>query len=81
MDDNAVKSLASAVVLQAISDWRYLCKGGVETKSCNFEELTIFFERECDNYLTTGDITAEKILSMLKRERKSSQTNKSKRGA
>jgi hypothetical protein len=70
MDNSAVKSLATAVILQAVRDWRYLCKGGKETGDCNFEELEQFFESECENYLTGINMTANGIYKALKREKR-----------
>ena len=67
--DQELKSLAVAVVIQAVSDWRFLCNGGTATGDCNFEELEQFFERECENYLSGTDMSASEIYEKLKAER------------
>lgn len=69
MDSSAARSLATAVILQAVRDWRYLCKGGKETGNCNFEELQQFFESECENYLQSSQV-ASRIYRQMKAERR-----------
>lgn len=68
MTDDQWRDLATAVVAQAIRDWRCLCNGGTETKHKNFIELEHFFEHDCAKYLA-HDRAAERIYDLLKIER------------
>ena len=54
--------------MQAVQDWRALCRGRKETRTCNFKELERFFERECEVYIDRD--VAKKIYNKLKLERK-----------
>jgi hypothetical protein len=66
-----INLLASAVLLQAIDDWRNLCNGHMETKDCNFAELRQFFEQNADLYfeILGLSVTPEWILLWLEKER------------
>lgn len=70
MTNQGVQDLAYAIVIQAVEDWRSLCKGKTETKHCNFIELQKFFKNGCEGYIDTE--TAERIYDKLKKERKKS---------
>lgn len=67
-DDRSVRELSYYIVKQAIDDWRYLCRGGEESKWCNFSELTRFFKKECSLFLENPDF-AERIYAQMLRER------------
>ena len=73
MNDDAIKKLGAATVLQAIEDWRSLCGGATPTPECNFGELEQFFEHDCEAYLFGADVSAEAIYDQLKQERKRSR--------
>jgi hypothetical protein len=62
------KELASAIVIQAVDDWRYLCEGNKPTRDCNFNELDRFFKGGCNGYID-GEL-AERIYAKLKMERR-----------
>jgi hypothetical protein len=69
MDEN-IKKLALSVVIQAVDNWRYLCKHpDKETVSLNFDELTKFFDRDCDLYSMGTSLTGKGILKRLLREK------------
>lgn len=66
-----VNPLASAVLLQAIVDWKSLCKGHPETKDCNFAELRKFLKQDAELYfeILGLSVTPEWILNWLEKER------------
>jgi hypothetical protein len=66
-----INLLASAVLLQAIDDWRNLCNGQMETKGCNFAELRQFFKQNAELYfeILGLSVTPEWILNLLEKER------------
>ena len=78
MDIEAANNLAIAVVHRAIEDWRYLCAGGKETRNCNFRELELFFENNCNGFLDGTSIPADRIYNLLKREKRVSELRKQK---
>lgn len=73
MENEAIKRLGAATVLQAIEDWRSLCGGATPTQGCNFEELDNFFKHDCEAYLFGAGVSAESIYEQLKRERRRSR--------
>ena len=58
-----------AILSQAAEDWRYLCRGGVETKDKNFKELEEFFTVDCHIFLSPTTLLPEAIYTKLKKER------------
>lgn len=68
MQNIGAQELVYAVVMQAVRDWRSLCKGSKETKDCNFKELERFFENDCAGYVDAE--TAERIYERMKKERR-----------
>ena len=68
MLDEAINDLSAAIVMQAIRDWRFLCKGGPQGKWCNFKELEHFFKHGCGGYVSVD--LAERIWRMMQRERR-----------
>jgi hypothetical protein len=68
LDNTAVRELTTAIVRQAVDDWRYLCKGGEPRDDCDFGELTRFFESGCAGYISQG--AAERIYKKLREERR-----------
>jgi len=70
-DRKSVQTLVYAIVKQAITDWRDLCKYGPnshETPSKNFEKLTYFFQHGCNGMISQG--TADRIYAELLQYRK-----------
>lgn len=67
----SVTDLTTAIVQQAIYDWRYLCRGREPTKRCNFKELEEFFRHDCEGYIDID--VAQRIYRQLKRERRESE--------
>ena len=63
------EGLAIAIVLQAITDWNYLCDGHNKSELRNFKELERFFKCDCGKSLMLDDITTETIFSQLQTER------------
>lgn len=68
MTSKGIQDLIYAIVMQAVRDWRSLCKGTEETKDCNFKELERFFENDCGGY--TDAETAKQIYDKMKKERR-----------
>ena len=66
---SGLRGLGAAVVLQAVDDWRDLCKGKKMPSTVNFTELERFFLKDCDGFLIGETVTGEKILSQLQKER------------
>jgi hypothetical protein len=66
--EKEIYDLSAAIVRRAVDDWRALCKGKKETADRNFNELSNFFQTNCAIYV--GSETAERIYSLLCRERK-----------
>lgn len=66
---SGLRGLGAAVVLQAVDDWRELCKDKKMPSTVNFTELERFFLKDCDGFLVGETVTGEKILSQLQRER------------
>ena len=78
LDKQAVETIALEVVKQAVKDWRDLCKMTPEQRylkrgQFNFAELEEFFTKHGDIYLGGINISAERILKQLQRERKLSE--------
>ena len=70
-DRKSVQTLVYAIVKQAITDWRDLCKYGPnshETPSKNFDELTYFFQHGCNGMISQE--TADRIYAELLQYRK-----------
>ena len=72
LDITATQELAAAVVLQAIRDWRGLCRGRRPSKYHNFEELEHFFRHDCVDYVSNPDIAGQ-IWQLMQRERAASK--------
>ena len=64
-----LKGIATAVILQAVSDWRYLCDDGSERGNLNFAELERFFTRDCGKLICDSVTTQEEIWNQMQRER------------
>lgn len=64
----AYESLAYAVIMQAVEDWRWLCNGGTPTADCNFDELTHFFKEDFKFYTRKESKAGEMILKRLQKE-------------
>lgn len=71
--DKPYRSLAAAVVLQAVRDWRALCNGKTQSTDRNFPELTKFFENEANIYLSETGLRAEEILKKQQGERRKAE--------
>lgn len=69
MNKYGCESLAHAVIMQAVEDWRWLCNGGTPTADCNFEELTHFFKEDFNLYIVKESTAGEMILKRLQKER------------
>lgn len=67
MTKEGIHNLTHAIVLQAVRDWRSLCRGAKETSDCNFKELSIFFKSGCNGYI--DEELAKKIYKKLKKEK------------
>lgn len=65
------RNLVVAIVLRAIEDWRYLCKGNAETKESNFAELKDFFVDELPSFVSS-DETADRIWRQMQKEKRRS---------
>lgn len=70
MTDIGIERLIYAIIRQAVDDWRALCKGKRPTKDCNFEELEYFFKHRCDDLLIRGNLSTDRILEQLQKERR-----------
>ena len=68
-----------AILSQAAEDWRYLCKGGVETKDKNFKELEEFFTVDCHTFLSPTKLIPELIYKKLMAERADIEREQRKR--
>lgn len=66
MENSDAMRLASAVILQAVDDWKCLCKGKAETDTISFLELEEFFDTDLDTYLTGTSIRAEDVKSKMR---------------
>lgn len=66
-EEDAFRNLANAIVVQAVKDWRRLCKKG--EPSDKFTRLRQFFKSEWCSMLC-GNIDPLYILEALERERK-----------
>ena len=65
------KELLTAIVLQAVEDWRKLCEGALPTRDCSFTELDEFFQGGCCGYISQD--LAKKIYNELKAERRKAE--------
>lgn len=65
------KELASAIVIQAVDDWRYLCEGNKPTRDCNFNELDRFFKGGCSGYIDQE--LSERIYRKLRAEKRKAE--------
>jgi len=72
--DRALENVMTAVVEQAVNDWRALCNGAPETSDRNFRELTHFFKHDCIAYLKDQTV-APGIYAKLKSEREEAYGN------
>ena len=61
--------LGAAVVLQAVDDWRALCADKKLPGTVTFTELERFFRDDCDKFLVSRNVTGDKILAQLQKER------------
>lgn len=61
--------LGAAVVLQAVDDWRALCADKKVPGTVTFTELERFFRDDCDKFLVSRNVTGDKILAQLQKER------------
>lgn len=68
---NEYTEIANAVVMQAVDDWRYLCKGGVPERDRNFIELEQFFECGCCGYIDQE--LSERIYRKLRAEKRKAE--------
>lgn len=64
------EGVAEAIVLQAIADWRWLCKGNMESFWCNFRELKYFFKHESGLFIRSDKGTEQRIWEKLKEEKR-----------
>lgn len=69
INDAAINNLAIAAVQQAVYDWRYLCKGGSETRWRNFKELEHFFRNDCELLLVGISISHTMLLEQMLQEK------------
>jgi len=75
-EEDAFKNLACAIVIQAIEDWRSLCRKNKPHTS--FAGLRRFFKSNwCDTLCVNTDPLL--ILNILERERKAAAKQKSRR--
>lgn len=65
------KELASAIVIQAVDDWRYLCNFGIPAGGCNFTELETFFRGGCGGYIDQE--LSERIYQKLRAEKRKAE--------
>lgn len=75
MSIDNTKRLALAVVIQAVKDWRLLCRGKPAGGS-NFAELERFFKYDCEMYLHGSGINAEELYQQMMVERARSPKHK-----
>ena len=72
-DDDGMRKLAYAIVLQAVKDWKALCApNAIEHDGKNFRELRRFFRKEVDDLLDVDGFGAAALyqLERYKRKRK-----------
>lgn len=66
-----MRSLAAAIILQAVEDWRRLCKGKKQDGKVNFNELRRFFKSEWFVALASEvKLSPAEVLRRLDTERK-----------
>jgi phosphopantothenate synthetase len=68
LTSQGIQDLTYAIIIQAVRDWRSLCRGAKETKEYNFKELERFFKTDCAGYIDAE--TAKRIYNKLKKERR-----------
>lgn len=73
MTDADAMLYIEAILSQAAEDWRYLCRGGVETKDKNFKELEQFFKVDCQIFLSPTKLIPELIYKELMAERRAAR--------
>jgi hypothetical protein len=66
-EESAYRELANAIVVQAVDDWRKLCKR--QEPNCKFTEIRQFFKSDWCAMLC-GNVDPLLILDALERERK-----------